>query len=141
MASYYFFYGTLLDPDVFSTVLLTEQNKLFEANLTVKDFCCFKIANEAFPVILPELNSKVEGKIFKIPEALIERLHFFEDVGFDFNVESFNFLHKDRQIYYFSPTSELNVMDGYWSYEEFQNVKDDYVKSCLELMKKMKQFQ
>ena len=46
---YFFFYGTLLDPDVFSTVLLTDQDELFEANLTVKDFCCFKVANEAFP--------------------------------------------------------------------------------------------
>ena len=136
--NYFFFYGTLLDQDVFSTVLLREQSELFEADLTVKNFSRFKVEDEAFPVLLPDLNNEVKGKIFRIPQNLIERLHFFEDVGFDFQVKSFEFFYKNSEIFYFSPTSELKVMKAYWSYDEFQKVKEEYVKSCLKLMKEMK---
>ena len=136
--SYYFFYGTLLDRDVFFTVLLRDQDELFERDLTVKNFSRFKVEGEEFPVLLPELNNEVEGKIFRIPHNLIERLHFFEDVGFDFKVKSFEFSYKNNEVFYFSPTSELKVMKTYWNYDEFQEVKEEYVKSCFKLMKEMK---
>ena len=95
---YFFFYGTLLDRDVFSTVLLRDQSELFETDLVVKKFCRFRVEGEAFPVLLPSDNSEVKGKIFRIPENLIERLHFFDDVGFDFKVKFFEFLYKDHKI-------------------------------------------
>ena len=134
---YFFFYGTLLDPDVFSTVLLKPQSELFEFDLTVKGFCCFKVDGEDFPVLLPSPNSEAKGKVFKIPPSLIKRLHFFEDVGFDFDIKSFTFLHNNREIYYFAPTPKLKVSKAFWSFEEFQKVKVGYVESCFELMKGM----
>ena len=135
---YFFFYGTLLDPDVFFTVLQRPQNELFESDLTVKGFCCFKVDGEEFPVLLPSANLEASGKIFKIPSGLLKRLHFFEDVGLDFDIKSFNFSHNNCDIYYFSPTSKLKVTKAFWNFEEFQKVKVDYLKSCFELMKEMK---
>ena len=135
---YFFFYGTLLDPDVFSAVLLKDQIELFESDLTVKGFCCFKVLGESFPVLLPSPNTEVKGKIFRIPQSLQERLYFFEDLGGDFDIESFNVAHNNRKVFYFSPTSKLKVSKAYWKFEEFQKVKVDYVKSCFELMKEMK---
>ena len=73
-----------------------------------------------------------------IPQGLQERLHFFEDVGRDFEIKSFNFFHNNREIYYFSPTPQLKVTKAYWSFEEFKKVKEDYLKSCFELMKELK---
>ena len=135
---YFFFYGTLLDPDVFSTVLLKRQNELFESDLTVQNFCCFKVSGESFPVLLPCPNLEAKGKIFKVPQSLQERLNFFEDVGRDFDIKPFNFFHNNREIYYFSPTPQLKITKAYWSFEEFQKVKEGYLKSCFELMKELK---
>ncbi|MEC7181352.1 MAG: gamma-glutamylcyclotransferase family protein [Bdellovibrionota bacterium] len=135
---YFFFYGTLLDPDVFSTVLLKGQDELFESDLTVRGFRCFKVSGESFPVLLPCSNSEAKGKIFRIPQSLPGRLNFFEDVGRDFDIQSFNFFHNNCKIYYFSPTSKLKISKTNWSFEEFQKVKLDYVKSCFELMKEIK---
>ena len=45
---YFFFYGTLLDSEVFSIVLERRPSELFEQNLEIKGFSSFKVLKEKF---------------------------------------------------------------------------------------------
>ena len=45
---YFFFYGTLLDSEVFSIVLERDPTELFEQTLDIKGFSCFKVLKEKF---------------------------------------------------------------------------------------------
>jgi hypothetical protein len=134
---YFFFYGTLLDADVFSLVLGRGPSELFVDHLELKGFSCFKVQNEFFPVLRPDPKGVTCGKIYKIPDVLKKRLYFFEDVGFDFKVSSLGKKMKGQEIFYFSPTDQLKFKEELWSLEYFNKYRLDYVEMCSELMIKM----
>ena len=133
---YFFFYGTLLDSEVFSIVLERKPSELFEQNLEIKGFSCFKVLNEQFPVLLKDPDGSVSGKVYRISENLKKRLFFFEDVGVDFVVEELGVKIKGKNVLYFSPTGKLELDEGIWTLDEFNKSRGDYVDMCIDLMKR-----
>ncbi|MDC0253794.1 gamma-glutamylcyclotransferase [Bacteriovoracales bacterium] len=133
---YFFFYGTLLDSEVFSIVLERRPSELFEQNLEIKGFSSFKVLKEKFPVLLPDPNGSVSGKVYRIPDNLKKRLFFFEDVGVDFVVEELETKISGKSVFYFSPTGKLELGEGLWTFDEFNKSRGDYVNMCIDLMKR-----
>ena len=134
--NYFFFYGTLLDSEVFSIVLQREPSELFEQDLEIKGFSCFRVLKEQFPVLLRDPNGIVSGKVYRISNNLKKRLFFFEDVGIDFVVEELGTKIRGKNVFYFSPTGKLELDEGIWTLDEFNKSRGDYLSMCIELMKK-----
>lgn len=81
----YFFFGTLMDPDVLSLVLGRDPGPLSTV-ATLSGFARVRVEGEPYPALVEAPDGQVEGLLLRdyVPED-DQRIRFFED--FDFAIE------------------------------------------------------
>ncbi|MGB0632762.1 MAG: gamma-glutamylcyclotransferase family protein [Alphaproteobacteria bacterium] len=83
-AETYFFYGTLIDPDIRAAVLGRAAADLSPVDDTLSGWRTVFVSGKTYPVIVPSAAHSVRGVRMAIPDpALRQRLRYFEGPEYD----------------------------------------------------------
>lgn len=79
-----FFFGTLLDPDLFHIAVGRPLATLPQVPAALTGYRRLKTRTESFPILVPHADGSVEGlAVGGMDPADLERLHFFEGEEYD----------------------------------------------------------
>jgi len=125
----YFFFGTLMDPDVLSLVLGRDPGPLSTA-ATLSGFARVRVEGEPYPALVEAPGGQVEGLLLRdyVPEDDL-RIRFFED--FDFAIEqcSVETALGPARALYCGAVRNIAPMDITWSYADWaRDEKDRFLK-------------
>lgn len=115
----YFFFGTLMDPDVLRLVLGRDPGP-YAAAASLSGFARVRVADEAYPALVAAPDSEVRGRLLR--EYSVEddrRIRFFED--FDFAIEECEVVTADgvESAFFCGAVRNIRPMDRSWSYDEW----------------------
>ena len=125
----YFFFGTLMDPDVLSLVLGRDPGPL-STEATLSGFARVRVEGEPYPALVEAPGGQVEGLLLHDygPED-DRRIRFFED--FDFSIEqcSVETASGSATALYCGAVRNIAPMDTPWSYADWvRDEKDRFLK-------------
>ncbi|MEO9904299.1 gamma-glutamylcyclotransferase family protein [Nisaea sp.] len=119
----YFFFGTLMDPDVLTIVLGRDPGALSKA-ATLSGFSRVRVENEPYPALVEEAGGQVEGLLLGdyVPED-DQRIRFFED--FDFAIEQCSVVTASgpEKALYCGAVRNIKPTDIPWSYDEWTRLE------------------
>lgn len=119
----YFFFGTLMDPDVLGMVLGRDPGP-FAANARLDGFARVRVSGEPYPALVAASGGGVEGVLLRsYSEEDDRRIRFFED--FDFAIEqcSVEVDGAPVQALFCGAIRNIEATDLPWSYEDW--VRDE----------------
>tara|TARA_E500000318_G_scaffold76301_1_gene70897 strand:- start:147 stop:632 length:486 start_codon:yes stop_codon:yes gene_type:complete len=125
----YFFFGTLMDPDVLSLVLGRDPGPLSTVAI-LSDFARVRVEGEPYPALVEAPGGQVEGLLLSdyVPED-DRRIRFFED--FDFAIEQCSVETASGPVtaLYCGAVRNIAPMDTTWSYSDWmRDEKDRFLK-------------
>ncbi|MEX2311639.1 MAG: gamma-glutamylcyclotransferase family protein [Rhodospirillales bacterium] len=118
----YFFYGTLMDPEVVREVLGRPLSGCSPQSAMLAGFKRVSVADVTYPALTPDPDSHVDGlMVSKISELEASRISRYE--GNDYTVQVFDVMLGDGAVEkarVFLPKKSLNLTDIPWDFERWQ---------------------
>lgn len=118
-----FFFGTLMDRDLLSVVLDRPADTLRVTQARLSGFGRRQTAEEAFPVLVPQADGRVDGVIAHgIGYGDVDRLLFFEGGEYGLSELTVTTGHGRMTAHLFASTGVLTATDQPWSFNAWQTL-------------------
>lgn len=130
-----FFFGTLMDRDLLSVVLDRPADALSIVQAQLHGFSRRQTAEEAFPILVPQADGRVDGVIADgIGYGDIDRLLFFEGGEYGLSELTVTTDHGRIAAHLFASTGVLTATDQPWSFNAWQTLDKDLALLEAELL-------
>lgn len=129
----YFFFGTLMDPDVLELVLGRAPGAL-SASATLHGYARVRVANEPYPALVSAPGAIVDGLLLQdYSDEDDRRIRYFED--FDFAIEQtvVETASGPQDAHFCGAISNIAPTDLPWSYEEWVRTEKDRFLQVAEI--------
>lgn len=115
----YFFFGTLMDPDVLQRVLGRSPGAL-STSATLHGYARVRVANEPYPALVSAPGASVDGLLLgHYSEEDDRRIRYFEDFDFAIEQTEVETAAGPRTAHFCGAVSNIAPTDLPWSYEDW----------------------
>lgn len=130
-----FFYGSLLDKDVFEGISGLKRDKVRTTAAIREGFACTGMLNWPYPMLVQQQNAKLSGIVFHdIEDPALSRIKFYE--GDEYELVEVDLIANGQAMKAFVfEGSQNEVSDGKaWSFERWQADEKPRTMKIIELM-------